>query len=41
MVQFAKAIVEQVSLEGFNVLWADTRERRMCDVGQRWDRTMY
>ena len=39
MVQFVKAIVEEASLKGFDVLWADAQERRMCDVGQKWDRT--
>ena len=40
--QFVKAIVEESlesSLKGFDVLKADARERRMCDVGQKWDRT--
>ena len=37
--QFVKAIVEESSLKGFDVLLADARERRMCDVGQKWDRT--
>ena len=39
VVQFVKAIVEESSLKGFDVLWADARERGMCDVGQKWDRT--
>ena len=39
MVQFVKAIVEESSLKGFDVLKADARERRMCEVGQKWDRT--
>ena len=39
VVQFVKAIVEEASLKGFDVLWADAWERRMCDVGQKWDRT--
>ena len=44
VVQFVKAIVEESSLKGFDVLWArrsgqDAQERRMCDVGQKWDRT--
>ena len=38
-VQFVKAIVGESSLKGFDVLKADARERRMCDVGQKWDRT--
>ena len=37
--QFVKAIVGEPSLKGFDVLKADARERRMCDVGQKWDRT--
>ena len=37
MVQFVKAIVEEEALKGFDVLWADAQERRMCDVGQKWD----
>ena len=39
VVQFVKAIVEEASLNGFDVLWADVQKRRMCDVGQKWDRT--
>ena len=39
VVQFVKAIVEEASLKGFDVLWADAREGRMCDVEQKWDRT--
>ena len=40
VVQFVKAIVEEASSKGFDVLWANARERRMCDVpvGQKWDR---
>ena len=30
--QFVKAIVGESSLKGFDVLKADARERRMCDV---------
>ena len=33
VVQFVKAIVEESSLKGFDVLWADARERRMFNVG--------
>ena len=32
VVQFVKAIVEESSLKVFDVLWANARERRMCDV---------
>ena len=41
MVQFVKAIVEEASLKGPDVLWANARECRMCDVwlGQKWDGT--
>ena len=31
MVQFVKAIVEESSLKGFDVLWADAQERK-CTV---------
>ena len=39
MVQFMKVIIEEASLKAFEMLWANARERRMCDVGQKWDRT--
>ena len=32
MVQFVKAIVEESSLKGFDVLWADARERMITTV---------
>ena len=37
MVQFVKAIVEEASSKGFDVLLG--RRLGACDVGQKWDRT--
>ena len=39
MVQFVKAIVEEAPLKGFDVLWANARERkvRMCEQDRSGD----